>query len=96
VIQGISGEAEETKEYKISKKKEVIIMPRRDGTGPSGQGSGIGRGQGLNRGRMGGPFAAGPGGDCICPKCKTKVEHVVGQSCNALSCPKCGSKMTRS
>jgi|GEM_PF-4259769 len=46
-------------------------MPRGDGTGPMGQGSGTGRGkrQGVSqgRGRMGGPFAAGPGGNCVCP-----------------------------
>ena len=79
-----------------SNRMGVFVMPRGDGTGPTGQGSGMGRGQGLNRGRMGGPLAAGPGGSCVCPKCKTTVEHIVGQSCNAVSCPKCGTKMTRS
>ena len=67
-------------------------MPRGDGTGPIGGGGG-GRGQG--RGRMGGPFAAGPGGFCICPKCKTTVPHVPGQSCNQITCPQCGAQMTR-
>ena len=75
-------------------------MPRGDGTGPNGMGQsagrGVGRGQQPSRGRMGGPLAAGPGGSCVCPKCKTTVEHIVGQSCNAVSCPKCGTKMTRS
>jgi hypothetical protein len=44
---------------------------------------------------MGGPFAAGPGGNCVCPKCGTKVTHNVGQPCNSISCPNCGTKMTR-
>jgi len=73
----------------------VFNMPRKDGTGPTGQGSGTGRGQVSGRGRMGGPLSAGPGGDCVCPKCGTTVEHTVGQSCSSVSCPKCGSKMTR-
>ena len=77
-------------------------MPRGDGTGPTGQGPGTGRGmgrgqgQGQGRGRMGGPFAAGPGGNCVCPNCGATAAHVVGQPCNAKSCSKCGTKMTRS
>ena len=74
-------------------------MPRGDGTGPTGRGPGtgrgVGRGAGRGRGRMGGPFAAGPGGSCICPSCGHKLAHVAGQPCNAQSCPKCGTKMTR-
>jgi len=74
-------------------------MPRGDGTGSPGQEQGVGRGkrQGKRRGRglMGGPFAAGPGGSCVCPSCGYKVSHVVGQPCNAKSCPECGTKMTR-
>ena len=75
-------------------------MPRGDGTGPGGQGPGsgrgMGRGKGQGRGRMGGPFAAGPGGNCVCPSCGQAVPHVAGQPCNAISCPKCGTPMTRS
>ena len=45
--------------------ERMDIMPRGNGTGPTGQGPGTGRGmgrvQGQGRGRMGGPFAAGPG-----------------------------------
>ena len=72
-------------------------MPRGDGTGPTGQGPGTGRGmgRGQGRGRMGGPFAAGPGGNCVCPNCGAAVVHAAGQPCNAKSCPKCGTKMTR-
>ena len=72
-------------------------MPRGNGTGPTGQGAGTGRGmgRGQGKGRMGGPFAAGAGGNCICPNCGTTVAHVAGQPCNAKSCPKCDTKMTR-
>ena len=68
--------------------KEVIEMPQGNGTGPP-----QGRGGG---GRMGGPFAAGPDGECVCPKCGHKVSHVRGQPCNQITCPKCGTTMTRS
>ena len=75
-------------------------MPRGNGTGPTGQGPGTGRGmgrdQGQGRGRMGGSFAAGPGGNCVCPSCGATVVHVLGQPCNAKSCSECGTKMTRS
>jgi hypothetical protein len=47
------------------------------------------------RGRMGGPFAAGPSGNCICPKCGYKELHRIGVPCYNKKCPKCGTKMTR-
>jgi len=62
------------------------------------QGRGVGRGRGSpGRGRMGGPFAAGPGGVCQCtnPKCKNEETHVAGQPCYQKKCSKCGSPMTR-
>jgi hypothetical protein len=62
-------------------------MPGGDGTGPLGQGQG--------RGRMGGSFAAGPGGDCICPECGHKQKHQRGTPCSSMKCPKCKSPMTR-
>jgi hypothetical protein len=62
-------------------------MPRGNGMGPPGGG---GRG-----GKMGGPFAAGPGGNCVCPKCGYKEPHVRGLPCNQKKCPKCGTQMTR-
>jgi hypothetical protein len=65
-------------------------MPRGDGTGPPGGG-----GKGRGRGQMGGPFAAGPGGNCVCPKCGHKEQHIAGQPCNQKMCPKCGTQMTR-
>lgn len=74
-------------------------MPRGFGMG-SGRGGGGGRGRGAGaggggRGRMGGPLAAGPGGECVCPSCGEKVAHTVGQPCNQMKCPKCGTPLTR-
>ena len=63
-------------------------MPRGDGTGPPSGGR-------IRKGGGGGPLAAGPEGQCICPKCGYKVAHVTGQPCNQRDCPKCGAKMTR-
>jgi len=63
-------------------------MPQGDGTGPRDGG-------GRGRGRMGGPFAAGPGGHCVCPNCGQKVPHVPGRPCQREVCPKCGTAMIR-
>lgn len=59
-----------------------------------GFGSGGGRGGG-GRGRMGGPLAAGPGGECVCPKCGQKAPHTTGRPCTDMTCPKCGTPMRR-
>jgi hypothetical protein len=73
-------------------------MPRGNGTGPLGQGAGTGRGAGRGgrAGRGGGQFAAGPGGECVCPSCGFRGPHIAGQPCNQQNCPKCGTIMTRS
>ena len=72
-------------------------MPRGDRTGPKGQGPGTG--QGIGRGGSGqgrgGGFAAGPGGDCVCPKCGEKTPHPLGSPCYEQKCPQCGTAMTR-
>ena len=47
------------------------------------------------RGRQSGEQAAGPGGECVCPKCGYKTTHQVGVPCYQKSCPKCGAKMSR-
>jgi len=62
-----------------------------------GRGTGLGRGRGRGRGQMGGRFAAGPGGNCICtnPECKNEVTHQTGLACYQIKCPKCGSPMVR-
>jgi hypothetical protein len=76
-------------------------MPRGDGTGPGGQGPGTGRGMGRSRGLGkgrglgGGPFAAGPSGNCVCPACGYKEPHITGQPCMGKACAKCGTQMTR-
>jgi hypothetical protein len=57
---------------------------------------GIGRGRGGGgRGGQGGPKAAGPGGNCVCPRCGYKEPHTAGQACYQKTCPKCGTRMTR-
>jgi len=71
-------------------------MPRGDGTGPTGQGPGTGRGLGRGGGRgRGGGFAAGPGGNCVCPSCGKTVPHQIGVPCYKAKCPSCGAAMTR-
>jgi uncharacterized protein len=58
---------------------------------------GFGRGRNGGRGRQKGPFAAGPGGFCVCtnPDCGEKITHQPGLSCYQQKCPKCGSPMIR-
>ena len=50
---------------------------------------------GGGRGRMGGPFAGGPGGECVCPSCGYREKHGVGVPCAEKKCPKCGARMAR-
>ena len=71
-------------------------MPRGDGTGPRGQGPGTGRGlgRGGGRGRMGGR-GLGPGGNCVCLSCGATIPHQRSVPCYQMTCPKCGSKMTK-
>ncbi len=37
----------------------------------------------------------GPGGYCVCPKCKYRVKHKRGVPCSTIKCPKCGASMVR-
>jgi len=55
---------------------------------------GMGAGRGMGRGRMGG-IAAGPTGQCVCPKCGHTKTHQVGTPCTQQRCPKCETIMTR-
>lgn len=61
------------------------------------RGLGLGRGAGFGRGRLGGQFAAGPGGVCVCtnPDCRYEATHAAGVPCYQQKCPKCGSPMVR-
>jgi predicted Fe-Mo cluster-binding NifX family protein len=76
----------------------------KDGTGMEGvRGRGRGnRGAGQSGargarglGRMGGSKAAGPAGDCVCPKCGHREPHRRGIPCTQERCPKCGASMAR-
>jgi len=60
-----------------------------------GRGGGRGRAPARGGRGMGGGFAMGPEGECICPKCETRVSHQTGQPCYERKCPKCGTPMTR-
>lgn len=51
--------------------------------------------QAKGRGKMGGQYAAGPGGDCICPKCGHKEPKTRGIPCTSKKCLKCKSNMKR-
>jgi len=61
-------------------------MPRRGGGG--GFGRCVGRG-------LGGGYARGPGGNCICPNCGYKEPHQLATPCVTKKCPKCETPMTR-
>ena len=37
----------------------------------------------------------GEGGFCVCPKCRTKINHLEGIPCKKMKCPKCESIMIR-
>lgn len=60
-----------------------------------GMGRGLRRGIGAGGRGMGGGFAAGPGGNCVCPKCGHTEPQIRGQPCMSKKCPKCGTPMTR-
>jgi len=81
------------------KEENPMFGKGRGGMGPGGgRGQGRGRGQGQGgqgAGRMGGPFAAGPSGYCICPQCGQKEPHERAVPCIARKCPKCGATMAR-
>jgi len=62
-------------------------------------GNGGGRGKRGDCTGSGGGRGAGRGnevcGVCVCPDCGTTVGHVRGVPCFEVSCPKCGSSMTK-
>ena len=62
------------------------MMVREDGTMPDVRQGG---------GRMGGPYAAGPGGECVCPKCEKTYLHVAGRPCVQRRCTACNTWLIR-
>lgn len=64
-------------------------MPRGNRSGSFGRGQQCG-------GRMGGNQpGSGPCGECVCSACGEHIPHQVGTPCYSMSCPKCGTKMTK-
>jgi len=59
---------------------------------PKRGGGGFGR---CGRRGLGGGFARGPGGKCICPNCGYQDFHELGVPCYTRKCPKCETPMTR-
>ncbi len=45
--------------------------------------------------KMDGKHIMGEGGECICPKCSTRVSHTRSIPCQDEVCPKCKAKMLR-
>jgi hypothetical protein len=48
-----------------------------------------------NRGKQGGPYKMGPGGNCLCPACGFIKRHESGSPCTGEICPKCGAILVR-
>lgn len=76
--------------------EENTMNQRGRGLGASG---GRGQAQGAQKsgrqGRMGGPIAAGPVGNCVCTQCGQQEPHQRGLPCVKRKCSKCGSIMAR-
>ncbi len=67
---------------RVERGKRRCAMPKGGEMGRSGRG-------------MGGPAAAGPVGECVCPACGHREPHVRGVPCVSMKCPKCSAVMTR-
>ncbi|MBN1938457.1 MAG: hypothetical protein JW843_02655 [Candidatus Aminicenantes bacterium] len=83
----------------FGRREDFQMNGRGQGRGAGrGMGQGMGQGQGRGGGGMGrggGPLAAGPDGECVCPQCGHLEPHVRGLRCADRACPKCGSMMAR-
>jgi len=51
--------------------------------------------KGRGRFKEEGGMALGPGGECMCPRCKYTILHKGGVPCVKEKCPRCGSGMIR-
>ena len=80
---------------KVRQSVRRIVMPRRGAKGSRGDDArGAGKSGRGGRGQKGG-FSGGPGGECVCPSCGKRTPHERGIPCIEVSCPECGTAMTR-
>ena len=81
---------------KVRQSVRRIVMPRRGAKGSRGDDAGrdAGKSGRGGRGQKGG-FSGGPGGECVCPSCGKRTPHERGVPCIEVSCPECGTAMTR-
>ena len=80
---------------KVRQSVRRIVMPRRGAKGSRGDDArGAGKSGRGGRGQKGG-FGGGSGGECVCPSCGKRTPHERGIPCIEVSCPECGTAMTR-
>ena len=60
---------------------DVTVSPRNTATGVGRMHSAI--------------LVAGPGGDCVCPRCGSRTSHARGIPCHIQTCQECGEKLVR-
>lgn len=51
--------------------------------------------RGKFKGKIKDAAGAGPGGDCVCPKCGYRITHEPGIPCSSLKCPDCNVGLER-
>jgi len=85
VITGVKGEIREAiKNYQAGKLEPASGGPDAVNTSCAKASLNSGAARGL-----------GPGGECVCTKCATNIEHRHGVPCREEACPKCGARMRR-
>jgi hypothetical protein len=78
---------------KVRQSVRRIVMQRRGAKGSRGDDTGRGAGKSGRGGR--GQKGGGPDGECVCPSCGKRTSHERGVPCIEVSCPECGTAMTR-
>ena len=80
---------------KVRQSVRRIVMQRRGAKGSRGDDArGAGKSGRGGRGQKGG-FGGGYGGECVCPSCGKRTPHERGVPCIEVSCPECGTAMSR-